>query len=84
MRAGQRAGDDLGELPRLLVGVAPLDRDEDVHALAAARLGERGEAERVQHLLDEERNLDHLREARVLGRIEIEEHEVGAVRLVHP
>ena len=62
--AGERAGDDLGELARLVVRVPPLDRHEHVHAVAAARLRETGEPERVEHLLDEQRDLDRPRGTR--------------------
>ena len=58
MRPRDRAGDDLGEPARVLVRVPPLDRDEHVHAVGAARLREAREAERVERLLDEQRDLD--------------------------
>jgi hypothetical protein len=57
VRTGERAGDDLGELAGVLVGGAALDGDEDVHAVAPARLREAGEPERVQDLFHEQRNL---------------------------
>ena len=50
--------------------------------VGAARLREALELERVEHLLDEQRDLHGLAEAHVLGRIEVEENEVGAVGLV--
>ena len=82
MRAGDRAGDDLGELARVVVRVAPLDGDEHVHPLGARRLRERDEPERVEGLLDEQRNLHRLGEADVGRRVEVEEDEVGPVGLV--
>ena len=52
--------------------------------VGAARLREALEAERVEHLLDEQRDLDRLGEPDVGGRVEVEEHEVGPVGLVDP
>ena len=84
VRPRQRRRDDRRELARLLVRVPPLDRDEHVHPVAAARLREPDEPERVEDLLDEQRDLDHLREAGIGGRVEVEEDEVGPVGLVDP
>ena len=82
MSTRDRAADDLGELPRVGERVPALDRDEHMHAVGAARLRERDEAERVERRLHDQRRLHRLREADVVRRIEVEEHEVGPVRPV--
>ena len=82
MRRGQRTRDDLGEVPRVLVGGAPLDRHEHVDPVRAARLAARLEPERVERLLDEQRDLHRLGEADVGRGVEVEEDEVGPVGLV--
>ena len=79
VRPRDRPGHDLAELARLRVRVAPLHRHEHMHAVGAARLREGDEPERVEGLLDEERDLHDLADADVRGRIEVEEDEVGPV-----
>ena len=74
-----RARDDLGEPPRVGVRRAPVERHEHVEALAARRLRERHELERVEQLLRIERHLDRLRPGHLGRRVEIEEDEVGTV-----
>jgi hypothetical protein len=56
-----------------------------VDAVGTARLDVRLELERLERLADQVRDLDREREAVVLvGRIEVEEHEVRPVGLVDP
>ncbi len=82
MRPLERTGDDLRELARLVVPVAALDGDEHVDPPRAARLREALEPGEVEELLDEQRDLDHLREADVVGGVQVEHHPVGALGLV--
>ena len=77
------------EQPRSLLreGVCLLERratryrSDDVDAIRSARLHVAGEPDVVEQLPDQLRDLDRKLEAAV-GRIEIEEDEVGTVRLV--
>ena len=75
----------LSELVRLGIRVPPRDRHEHVNAVGAARLDVRAKLEPLERLADEVRNANGLYEpvAR-LRRVEVEEDEVRAVRLVHP
>ena len=82
MRACDCAGDDLRELARVRVRVATLDRHEDVHPLRTRRLRKADEAECVERLLDQQRDLHGLLEADVGRRVEVEEHPVRALGLV--
>ena len=82
VRARDRARDDLREPTRVVVGRAPVERDEHVKALAARRLRERLERERVEQLLEDQRDLDRLRPRHLGRRVEIEEDEVRPVGLV--
>ena len=65
MGACDRAGHDLGELPGIAIRVAPLDGHEDVHALGARSLRKANQAERVERLLHQQRDLHGLRKADV-------------------
>ena len=69
-----------GEVVRLLERRTARDRGDDVDPVRAARLHVPGELELVQQFADEVCDLDREREA-VVGRIEIEQDEVGTVRL---
>ena len=82
MRPLERAGDHRGEGARRVEALPPGDRDEHVDPARAARLREALEPGEVEQLLDEQRDLDHLREADVVGRVEVEHDPVGAVGLV--
>ena len=82
MRARNRTRDDLRELPGVVKRVTPLYGDEHMHSLGTRRLRKPDEPERIERLLDEQRDLHRLLETDVGRRIEIEEHEVGTVRLV--
>ena len=82
MGASERTGDDLRELTRVVVRVPTLNGNEDVDAVRAARLRKRDKPQRVEGLLEQQRDLDRLGKAGVSCGIEVEEHEIGAGRLV--
>src|SRR2546422_994022 len=63
--ACDRSRDDLGELAGVRIGVATLERYEDVHPLCTRSLREAHEPERVKRLLDQERHLNGFLEADV-------------------
>ena len=71
----------LRERVRLRERRTPCDRRDDVDAVGAARLHVARQLELVEQLADEVRHLDRELEA-VVGRVEVEEHEVRPVRLV--
>ena len=73
----------LGEVVGVLERRAACDRRDDVDPVRAARLHVSREREVVEQLADQMRDLDRHREAAV-GRVEVEEDEVGPVRLVDP
>src|SRR5580765_6136718 len=71
----------LRERVRLRERRTPCDRRDDVDAVGAARLDVARQLELVEQLPDEVRHLDRELET-VVGRVEVEEHEVRPVRLV--
>ena len=71
----------LGEQVGVLVGRSARDRDEHVNPVGAARLDVGLELEPIELLADQVGDADREREAAV-WRVEVEEHEVRAVRLV--
>ena len=77
----EQARGGLGEVIRLLERRPARDRRDDVDAVGAARLDIPGEPELLEQLADQVRDLDRKREP-VVGWVEIEEDEVGAVGLV--
>src|SRR5512133_4257551 len=77
----EQAGGLLREGVRLLEGRAPRDRRDHVDAVGAARLHVAGQADLVEQLAYEARDLDRELEAAV-RRVEDEEDEIRAVRLV--
>ena len=80
VRARDRAGDDLGELARVVVVVAPLDRHEHVNPVGAARLRERRRARARRARPSRAAPPRPSRRSRRLGRrVEVEEDEVRPV-----
>ena len=82
VRPLERAGDHRGEGARRIEALPAGDRNEHVDPARAARLRKALEPREVEELLDEQRHLDHLREADVVGRVEVEHDPVGPVGLV--
>lgn len=72
------------ETLQLLVGPAPHDGQEEVEACRSRRLGIYPEAELREEPPDGQGDLHRLREPRGRCRVEVEDGEVRAVKVVHP
>ena len=82
MGAHDRTGDNLGEPACVRVGRATVERHEHVEALATRGFRKRSQAQRVEELPQDERDLDRLRPRHLGRRIEVEEDEVRPVRAI--
>ena len=59
------------------------DRHDDVHALAARRLDEGAEPQRLELVAHVHRRLDHLAPGDALAGVEVEDHAVGPLERLH-
>ena len=82
MRARERAGDDRRELARPSYVWRRATGTRTWIPREPLVFGKLSSPSRSSVCLDEQRDLDHLLEADVLGRVEVEEHPVGPLGLV--
>ena len=79
MGALESLRDELHERARLRVGVAGCEGHREVHALRARGLDDRAQVEHRERIAHEQRHPSGLGERDAGRRVEVEEHEVGAM-----
>ena len=75
---GAEAGEDLGDVAGLIVGVDGFQRNEDVESVAAGGLGVAFEGEEIEFAADQEGRFDEFGVGALLG-VEIDEDVVGMI-----